>query len=280
VICGNVTVLAVTGLNREAAILAGPGVVTLASGGDIATLAARIEAVLTPEIKGIISIGIAGALDPALEVGDAVIATGVCAGSLPPLTGEEPAPDPFRGLRMGVTPVPNEAQVAPFSAVGAPPPLIPPPTTGGGTVHQNWANRLAAARPQARRGMIVGSNSMIVDAAAKTALYKATGALCVDMESHIAAEVAARRGLPFAALRFISDDASRTLPKAAQAGMKPDGGMDVTAVLKSLAADPRQLPALIRTGLEAQAAFRALLRGCDRLGPALGFADIQGLHLP
>ncbi len=34
----------------------------------------------------------------------------------------------------------------------------------------------------------------------------------VDMESHVAARVAARHGLPFAALRVISDPASRSLP--------------------------------------------------------------------
>jgi adenosylhomocysteine nucleosidase len=212
-----VTVLAITGLNREARIVAGPGVVTLASGGAVATLKARIEAVLSPDIKGIISIGIAGALDPSLRVGDAVIGAG-----------------------------------------------------GDG----RWRDRLAAASPDARRGLIVGSDDMVVDAAAKAALHRRTGALCVDMESHIAAEAAATRGLPFAALRFISDGADRALPKAAQAGMKPDGGMDVLAVLKALAADPLQLPALIRTGMEAETAFRALLRGRHRLGAALGFADI------
>jgi adenosylhomocysteine nucleosidase len=121
---------------------------------------------------------------------------------------------------------------------------------------------------------------MVVDAAAKAQLYRQSAALCVDMESHIAAEAAAAHGLAFAALRFISDDAARALPSAAQAGMKPDGGMDILAVLKSIAADPRQLPALIRTGMEAEAAFRALLRSGRRLGPTLGFADIEGLHLP
>jgi hypothetical protein len=146
-------------------------------------------------------------------------------------------------------------------------------------VDHGWADRLAADLPEARRGVIVGSNHMIIDAAAKAALHRQTGALCVDMESHIAAEVAAARGLPFAALRFISDGADRALPRAAQAGMKPDGGMDLAAVLKSLAADPRQLPALIRTGLEAETAFRALFRGRHRWGAALGFADVESIHL-
>ena len=46
--------------------------------------------------------------------------------------------------------------------------------------------------------------------------------------------------------------------------------MDVLAVLRSLAADPRQLPALIRTAMEAETAFRALFRGRQLLGAALG----------
>jgi hopanoid-associated phosphorylase len=219
-------VLAVTGLNREARIIGGPGVVALASGGAIGGLEARIEAAASASCAGIISIGIAGALDPGLGVGDAVIATWIADGA-----------DRY-------------------------------------ATHDAWAAGLAAALPHAARGAIAGSNSMIVDAAAKARLRQATSALCVDMESHVAAKVAIRLGLPFAALRFISDGADRALPKAAQAGMKPDGGMNLAAVLMSLAADPRQLPALIRTGKEAQAAFRALLGGRDRLGPALGFADV------
>lgn len=219
-------VLAVTGLNRETRIIAGPGVVTLASGGAIAWLAARIEVMLAPDIAGIISIGIAGALDPALKAADAVIATAV---------------------------------------------------TGHGEVYPTndaWTARLSATIPEARLGVVAGSNGMLIDVASKQALHASSGALCVDMESHVAAMVAKMRGLPFAALRVISDDARRGLPKAAQAGMKPDGGMDLIAVLKSLAADPRQLPALIRTGAEAEVAFRTLLRRRRRLGPALGLGDV------
>lgn len=147
------------------------------------------------------------------------------------------------------------------------------------TVDEGWAERLAVALPEARRGPIAGSDRPVADAAAKAALRRSTGALAVDMESHFAADVAARRGLPFVALRFVSDGADRALPKAALVGMRPDGGMDIGAVLRSLVRDPRQLPALIRTGREAEIAFRALLRGRDRLGPTLGFADIQGVHL-
>jgi hopanoid-associated phosphorylase len=133
-----------------------------------------------------------------------------------------------------------------------------------------WTRRLLAALPGARLGPIAGSDVMVADARAKAALHAASGALAVDMESHVAARVAARHGLPFAAARTISDGADRALPRAAQAGMKPDGGMDVGAVIAALARRPWELPALIRTGLEAETAFAALLRGRQLLGGALG----------
>ncbi len=132
-----------------------------------------------------------------------------------------------------------------------------------------WAERLAASLPGSRLGDVFGSDAMVVDAGGKRALFEASGALAVDMESQIAARAAQRHGLPFACARVISDGADRALPPAAQAGMRPDGGMDVLAVLRSLAADPRQLPALIRTAMEAETAFRALFRGRQLLGPTL-----------
>ena len=133
----------------------------------------------------------------------------------------------------------------------------------------DWTERLLKCLPNSPVGPIAGSDVMVADAAAKAALFAATGALAVDMESHIAARVAASHGLPFAAARTISDAADRALPRAAQAGMRPDGGMDVMAVLAALARRPWELPALIRTAIEAEAAFRALLRGRQLLGGAL-----------
>jgi hopanoid-associated phosphorylase len=141
-----------------------------------------------------------------------------------------------------------------------------------------WTAALAR-RLGARTGAILGSAGMIADAASKREAHTATQALAVDMESHIAAAVAARRGLPFAAARVVSDAADRSLPGAAQAGMAADGSMDVGAVLAALARDPRQLAALIRVGREAEAAFRALGRGRDLLGPGLGRLDLGQLPL-
>jgi hopanoid-associated phosphorylase len=137
-----------------------------------------------------------------------------------------------------------------------------------------WTDRIAARLPEAARGLLLGANAMVVEAAQKAALHRTTGALAVDMESHIVARVARWHGLPFAAARVIADAAHRTLPPAARVGMKPDGTMNLPAVLRSLLAEPGQLPTLILTGLEAERGFRALLRGYRRLGPGLGGPDL------
>jgi hypothetical protein len=114
---------------------------------------------------------------------------------------------------------------------------------------------------------------MITKAAEKERAHAATGAIAVDMESETAARVALRLGLPFAAARVISDAANRSLPPAVKLGMRPDGGMALWPVLGDLARDPRQLPRLIRTGLEAERAFRALERAGAVWSPPQAVAE-------
>ncbi len=121
-----------------------------------------------------------------------------------------------------------------------------------------WAGDLARALPRARVAEIAGVDEAICDVRSKAELRARTGSSAVDMESHIVARLAARYRLPLAALRVVSDPAERALPAAALAGMAPDGTTDIGAVLLSLIREPRQLPGLIRTALDARAAFLAL----------------------
>jgi hopanoid-associated phosphorylase len=134
--------------------------------------------------------------------------------------------------------------------------------------HDGWARRLLRANHHARIGTIAGSDTAIGDVAGKQALWATTGALAVDMESHVAARMAAEAERPFAVVRAVSDGAGHTLPPAALAGLRPDGTADIGAVLTALAARPAQLPALIRTAQGAAAAYRTLEAVRDRLiGP-------------
>lgn len=211
-------ILAVTGLQREARILAGPGVEVVTGGGDFDLRAVGKQ--------GVISIGIAGGLAPGLKPGDWVVADGVR----------------------------DRDEVLPTD--------------------RDWTERLASRLPVRQRGVFYGSDTIAATVAEKAELHRATGAIAVDMESHRAARAAQRHGLPFAAARVISDAVHRKLPPAARVGMKSDGSVDLPAVLRSLLVAPWQLPALIRTGLEAEMAFRALLRGHRMLGPGFGGPDL------
>jgi adenosylhomocysteine nucleosidase len=74
------TVIAVTGLAREAAIARRAKATPVISGGDGMLLEARLEEAIAAGARGIISFGIAGALAPLLQVGDTVIASAVVHG--------------------------------------------------------------------------------------------------------------------------------------------------------------------------------------------------------
>jgi len=215
-----VTILAVTGLTREAEIAGTGGVVAVAGGGDAVGLVRKLDA-LHGDITGVISIGLGGALSPLLKVGDVVIADQIYFG------GEKWKCDNL------------------------------------------WRVALAAKLPGAHQGPLIGSNVILDNALAKAALYDATGALAVDMESQVAARFAAARGLKLAGLRIISDDASHVLPPAALVAMTPDGGIALGRVLWSVVKNPLQIPALIRTGRASSKAFAELLRCRDLCGAGL-----------
>jgi len=68
-------ILVVTGLAIEARIAAGPGVEVVCSGCDPARLRRLLDALTPTRYRGVISFGVSGALDPALEPGDIVVAT-------------------------------------------------------------------------------------------------------------------------------------------------------------------------------------------------------------
>ena len=136
-----------------------------------------------------------------------------------------------------------------------------------------WVSRLTA-RLGVPAVLFAAVDSPLADVAGKAALHAATGAAAVDMESHVAARAAERAGVPFAALRAVTDPAGRSLPHAATVGMRADGGVDLPAILASLAKKPGQLPELVRTGLDARKAFSALLRCRQLLGPDFAFVDL------
>ena len=107
---------------------------------------------------------------------------------------------------------------------------------------------------------------------AKATLFRDSGALAVDMESHLAAAFAKRQGLPFAVARAVSDPANRALPPLAAKAVRPDGSVDISYILRELRREPHQLAGLIAAGLNSRAAFATLARCGPLIGPLLRLA--------
>ena len=224
-------IIGVTGMSREARLIAHPAVLPVVGGGDAEALEKRIGAAVANGGRRILSIGICGALSPDLKVGDVVIASEI------------------------VTP----DGVCPTSVA--------------------WTRELAARMPDAVVASLAGVDSVAADREGKAGLRASTNAAAVDMESHVAARAALAHGLPFAAVRVVSDGAHRSLPHAAQVALHPSGGVDVRAVLRSVLRTPLQILPLIRTAWEAEIAFAALLRCCGMLHAGFARTNLGELAL-
>ncbi len=219
---GNVApIIAVTGTRREGAILAGLGTTVIAGGGDPVSLTAELTRT-AKGAAGIVSFGMAGALNPELTIGRIVVGTR--------LTG-----------------------------------------SWEGECDRKWATVLASRIPGSVPGCCYADGRLIDDAAEKRAVGRSTGAIAADMESHIAARIAAEAGVPFAILRCISDEVDAGLPPAIAVAMRPGGKLSLGAMLGSIIQQPRQFPALFRTMTRFRLAYTALQIGVGAAGVRLAF---------
>jgi adenosylhomocysteine nucleosidase len=221
------------------------------SGGIVAVTSLALEARIArgAGVSVICSQGsrLAAALESAIESGASGIISFGVAGGL--------APDLVAGDWIAATAVKTGQQLFPTD--------------------QAWRRSLIERLPEAMQAEIFGMDSPVADPRGKRLLHAQTGAAAVDMESHIAARIAAAYQIPFVACRAIIDPADKPLPPAALVGLRPDGTADVVAVLRSVLQRPSQVPALVRTALDARIARAALRRGCRMLGAGLGFPDFQ-----
>ena len=112
---------------------------------------------------------------------------------------------------------------------------------------------------------LLGRDAIAATAAEKSLLFRRTGAVAVDLESHAVARAAARAHVVFAALRAVADPAEFDLPPVALVGLDRDGNAALLPVLGALARAPAQLPALIRLALLTRAALRTLSRSAPAL---------------
>ncbi len=143
-----------------------------------------------------------------------------------------------------------------------------------------WSAMLLQKLGDAAQGTIASVHIPVASASAKQELHNRTGALAVDMESEIAARLADSHNLPFVACRVIVDPANRALPPAALVATRPDGSLNLPALLASLTRQPKQVSDLLRLAKDAKAARAALLRGRRMLGPGFGFPGFSLTDFP
>ncbi len=139
--------------------------------------------------------------------------------------------------------------------------------------HSIWSRNLLETIPEVRYGPVVGVPAPISDPGAKRELHARTGAIAVDMESHIVAQFAATHGMSFAVARVIVDPAHRRVPDAALIALRPGGGTNLTAILREVLTKPAQVFPLLRIAGDAYAARSALMRLRRLLGPGFGIAE-------
>ncbi|HVB90340.1 MAG TPA: hypothetical protein VND97_09085 [Beijerinckiaceae bacterium] len=147
-----------------------------------------------------------------------------------------------------------------------------------GTLHPTDRLRselLLKAIPHSNYSAIAGVDAPVVDPRGKRELNARTGAVAIDMESHLVARMAAARGVAFVAIRVIVDPAERVVPSAALAAMRPDGSTSICAVLSGLMAEPRQAKAMARIALDLYAARSSLVRVRQLLGRGFGLSDLD-----
>ena len=122
---------------------------------------------------------------------------------------------------------------------------------------ERWSQALLRALPQAMHAPVLGVDAAVTEPADKLKLFRQTGAAAADMESHIAAAVAANHGLPFAVLRVVSDPASQRIPQVALAGMR-EGRLD--------RCDGRAAHTHANAGRSVRSARRCVQRVCCESG--------------
>jgi nucleoside phosphorylase len=212
-----------------------------------------------PPVALLIAAGFSGALRPDLRPGDLVWADAVLHAAGPP---GEPA--------ISCWPVSTPDHLG-KSALTPQPPL---PILGEGELERTATDSLlpelgegqgVRAVPRVHVGPIVTTDDILATAAAKRDLARRLSQewhgpppLAVDLESAGVAAVAAGRGIPFAAIRVISDGADEDLPLDFARCSGKDGQIRRAALVAGLLRQPAALPALLRLGRNSRRAAERL----------------------
>lgn len=116
----------------------------------------------------------------------------------------------------------------------------------------------SSLKMRTRSGDLVTSNSVLTSPGEKRALFELTGGFAVDMETMGAVRVAQEHGIPWLAIRAITDAADAGLPLDFNAHMNSKGDISYAKVIKSVLMRPAKIPALIQLGKRSSLAAKNL----------------------
>lgn len=270
----------VTGLKSEAKLL--KGLACVSTGGQAREARRKIDRLIAEGATGLVSFGIAGALSPQLRTGDLIVADAVAndIGEVwqthqPWLDALLPAIEPARNGRRSDD-VPRHAAARRADGHAGPPPRWSPDgdPPDSAPASARTPSVTSAVRPGpaqtaqggggegrgVRVGVILGLDRMLSSPQEKAGAFARNGALGIDMESHHVARAAGEHGLPFIAVRAISDRADEVLPAILATFVDAEGQTRMSAVLAALIFGRVRLGELLRAGGASRRAHQALLR--------------------
>jgi len=128
-------------------------------------------------------------------------------------------------------------------------------------VDPSWHERLRSrleGRIDLRSETLIESPTVLMTPEEKRALASRTGAVAVDMESAAVAFTAEQAGLPFVAIRVISDTLDQTLPSSVLSAYDRSGHLKMWRLLRGLVQHPEELLGWVRLTTSLRKARKTL----------------------
>ena len=122
-------------------------------------------------------------------------------------------------------------------------------------------------------GSLAESSRIVADSGEKQLTYRQTGAVALDMESAAVIKAAQQANIPCLAIRAIVDPAGMDLPRAVVQSLNAQGRTELPKLLRFLLTHPWEIPALIKLGLNFNAARKTLKIVAKQLNILIDFKN-------
>lgn len=181
-----------------------PVVIVQARLGKIAAAITATHLISTFRVDAVIFVGVAGAVDPSLRVGDVVVANGLYQHDM----DASPLFPPLQVPLLGISAIPADPQLSPWLVAAAERYLLGP------FRQEVTAEELRAfdiRDPRVIQGDVATGDRFFASADSVAELHaRIPSALCVEMEGAAVAQACHEHGVPAGIVRTISDTAGHT----------------------------------------------------------------------